>query len=100
MRFDIPVYFQGVQSGKYNEETGDYGMDEVSEEMRYASVTSANIETLNLVYGEIQQGSFVIRIQNRYDKPFKYIRIGDKQYRVDHTRPLRTKQTFVVSEVQ
>ena len=41
-----------------------------------------------------------VRLQNRYDEPFDRIRIGEKVYQVDMARPLRVKETFVVSEAQ
>ena len=99
MRFDTPVYFQTIKA-EYNASTGDYGEDIISEEMRYASVTSAGAETLNLIYGELKQGVLTVRLQNHYTKPFDRIRIGKKVYRVDQARPLRLKYTLVVSEVQ
>ncbi|WP_239462925.1 hypothetical protein [Faecalicoccus pleomorphus] len=57
-------------------------------------------EMLKLIYGDIRQGSLTVVIQNHYDQPFDNIRIGDKVYRVDRTRRLRVKQSFVISEVQ
>ena len=100
MRFDMPVYFQRVQSGEYEESTGDYGEDSIEEEMRYANVTDAGTETLNLVYGEIRQGCRVVRLQRYYEKAFDRFRIGERLYRVDLSRKLRNKQVFIVSEVQ
>jgi hypothetical protein len=99
MRFDTPVYFQTITSD-YDASTGNYGEDNIAEEMRYASVTSTGTETLNLIYGELKQGCLTIRLQNYYDKPFDRVRIGNKVYRVDRARPLRLKYTLVVSEVQ
>ena len=100
MRFDTPIYFQRITAGAYDALTGNYGEDTIAEEKRYASVTSAGINTLNLVYGEIKQGALTIRLQMPYESPFDRIRIGEKLYRVDMSRNLRTKQTFVISEVQ
>lgn len=100
MRFDTPIYFQTITPGEYDPVTGDYEPDVVAEEMRRASVTNSGRETLLLVYGEVRQGSLTLCLQNRFTKPFHRIRIGDVIYRVDSTRPLRIKQTFVVSEVQ
>ena len=100
MRFDTPIYFQRIIPGKYDASTGDYGEDTLSEEMRYAAVTHSARETMNLIYGEIKQGSLTIRLQNHYTKPFDRIKIGEKVYRVDSERSLRAKTTFVVSEVQ
>lgn len=100
MRFDIPVYFRRVEPGKYDPKTGDYAADTVKETKRRASVTDSGIETLRLVYGELKQGSKTIRLQNHYNEPFDSIRIGNKVYKVDMSRPLLNKHTFVVSEVQ
>lgn len=100
MRYDTPVYFQTVKAGPYDPDSGDYGEDTITEEKRDASVTDAGIDTLNLVYGTIRQGVKVVRLQNHYDKPFSSLKIGDKVYRVDRARRLRTKHILVCSEVQ
>ena len=100
MRYDTPIYFQTVKEGKYDPETGNYAEDTVTEDKVFASVTDSRAETLNLVYGEIKQGCFTVRLQNIYRKPFDRIRIGEKFYRVDFSRKLRLKHIFVISEVQ
>ena len=98
MRFDTPIYFQRI-TAEYDESTGNYG-ESISEEMRYAAVTYSTRDTMNLIYGEIKQGSLTLRLQNHYTKPFDRIRIGNKAYRVDSSRLLRVKNILVVSEVQ
>lgn len=100
MCYDTPVYFQSVTKGQYNELTGDYADDTINEVKLYASVQNTGIQYLKLVYGSIKQGSLTLSIQNHYDKPFNYIRIDNKRYQVDLRRTLRTKETFIVSEVQ
>ena len=100
MRYDTPVYFQHTEQGRYDPTTGDYEDSTVTETRRMANVTSASMETLTLVYGEIRQGAYVVRLQNHYNGRFEYIRIGDKSYKADHIKSLRAKQTFIVSEVQ
>lgn len=100
MRFDTPIYFQRTTNEVYNADTGNYDMVATAEDKQYACVTNSGVETLKLVYGELKQGSMTIRLQTPYLKPFDRIRIGEKIYRVDMYRLLRTKQTFVVSEVQ
>lgn len=100
MRADTPIYFQHLTQGAYDANTGNYDKPTVVEVKKYASVTDSGVETLNLVYGEIRQGSKVVRLNARYDKAFDRIRIGGKVYRVDMARPLRNKHVFVVSEVQ
>lgn len=100
MRYDTPIFFRTVTPGDYDESTGNYGDDEVSETMVMASVMDTQTETMKLVYGDIRQGSLTLTIQNHFDQTFDNIRIGDKVYRVDRTRRLRVKQSFIVSEVQ
>ena len=100
MRYDTPVYFQRITSGKYDAKTGDYADDIVVETMRYASVMNTGEERLKLVYDGPKQGSLTIQLQTHYTEPFDRIRVGKKIYRVDYSRELRTKHVFVVSEVQ
>lgn len=100
MRYDTPIYFRRLTQGEYDESTGNYGADSVSEKMVMASVMDTQTETMKLVYGDIRQGSLTLTIQNHFDQTFDNIRIGDKVYRVDRTRRLRVKQSFIVSEVQ
>lgn len=100
MRFDTPVFFQKIKFGEYDPSTGNYDQDTITEVKLYASVTNSSVDTLNLIYGEIRQGSYVVRLQNHYSEPFDRIRIGRRTYRVDFSRLLRNKHVFVVSEVQ
>lgn len=99
MRYDTLIYFQTVIAGAYDPETGDYGSDTVTEVPRYAAVMDTRTETMQLVYGEIRQGSLTVHIQNHYTDSFDHIRIGAKRYRVDFRRWLRVKESFVLSEV-
>lgn len=100
MRYDTPVYFQKVTSGEYDPKTGNYADDIVVETMRYASVMNTGEEKLKLVYDGPKQGSLTLQIQNHYTEPFDRIRVEKKVYSVDLSRKLRTKHTFVISEVQ
>ena len=100
MRYDTPVYFQKIASGEYDPSTGNYGDDAVEETLRYASVMNTGEEKLKLVYDGPKQGSLTIQLQTHYTDPFDRIRVGKKVYNVDYSRELRTKHTFVVSEVQ
>lgn len=100
MRYDTPVYFQQVTTGEYDPKTGNYADDTVAETLRYASVMNTGEEKLRQVYDGPKQGSLTIQIQNHYTDPFDRIRVGKKVYSVDFSRKLRTKHTFVVSEVQ
>lgn len=100
MRYDKPIYFQRFVQGSYNEDTGNYEDDSIVEEMAMASIMDTKTQTMMQVYGQIKQGSLTCHIQNIYQKPFDYIRIGTKKYKVDYSRILRTKESFILSEVQ
>ena len=100
MRYDTEIFFQCAIPGTYNPSTGNYDRDNYTEELKMASVMDTQTETMKLVYGSIKQGSLSIHLQNHYDKPFDSIRIGSKRYKVDLSRKLRVKQSYVVSEVQ
>ena len=100
MRYDTPIYFQRIIHGEYDPNTGDYGDDTVEETLWYASVMNTGEDQLKLVYDGPKQGSLTIQIQNHYTEPFDRIRVGDKVYSVDFSRKLRTKHTFIASEVQ
>lgn len=100
MRYDKEVYFCRIEDESYNPDTGDYEDGEVTQERVFASVMDTREEAMRLVYGKIKQGSLTVQIQNHYDEIYDYLLIGGVKYHVDYTRRLRTKQTFIVSEVQ
>lgn len=99
MRYDTPIFFQRVLPGEYDSKTGNYAADQVTEVRKMASVMDTRAEIMQIVYGGIRQGSVTVQLQNHYQKPFDRIRIGNTTYRVDYTRKLRVKQTFILSEV-
>lgn len=99
MRYDTPIYFQTLTQGEYDPATGNYDEDNISEEKRNASVMDTGTETMKMIYGDIREGTLSIQLQNHYDKPFDQIRVGEKIYKVDFRRKLKTKQIFVISEV-
>lgn len=100
MRFDTPIYFQTVRAGDYDETTGDYAEETVTEVKKYASVNCAEVKTLGLLFGTIKQGSLTVRLQRPYKEPFDRIKIDSKLYKVDYEKPLGNKTVFIVSEVQ
>ena len=99
MRFDTPIYFQRIEKGAYNKNTGDYEPDKIAEVKVYANVTDAKNEALTLIYGKLKQGAKVVRLLRPFPfaAPFDRIRIGEKPYIVDFSR---RNKAFYVSEVQ
>lgn len=100
MRYDTPILFRRLVTGAYDADTGDYADDTYADTKVYGSVMDTNTQTMNLVYGSIKQGSLTVHVQNHIDVPFDQLIINGKKYRVDYSRRLRTKQSFIVSEVQ
>ena len=98
MRYDTPIYFC-TKKRTYDKKTGNYTTEVVDETMRWASVMNTSEEKVQMIYGTLEQDSKTIQIQNHYDKPFEYIRIGEKKFKVDKEQKLRFKHVFVVSEV-
>lgn len=94
------IYFRKEGAKTYDPETGNSKIADPVDEMRMASVVSTDIRTQNLIYGGIKQGSITLHLLVPYTKPFDYIVYQNKKYRVDNVIALRTKQAFVVSEVQ
>lgn len=100
MRYDKLIYMCTRGTATYDPETGDYIEAEATKTGVMASVNSTRTEVLQLVYGALKQGSYEVHLQNKYEDPFDYIEIDGKPYKADYIRPLRHKQSFVVSEAQ
>lgn len=100
MRYDTPIYFCLRTAGEYDPSTGNYAADSIAETKRYANIQNTDNDTLTLLYGQLKQGVKTVTLQQPYKAPFDDIRIGTRRYRVDQTTFLRTKEAFIVSEVQ
>lgn len=100
MRYDKKIYFVKDGEKTYNPLTGDYEVGEATKTKRYGSLTDALSLKLTLEYGKINEQSFILRLQNHYNEPFNYIEIDGKEYNVDHSRKLRVKHNFIISERQ
>lgn len=107
MRYDKKIWFCKEGEKVYNRDTGNYQVGEESKDCRYGAVTATRESLATILYGSLVEGTMTIHIQQQYDEPFSYIRIGEpesneyiKKYTVDWKRPLRQKQVFVVHEVQ
>jgi hypothetical protein len=100
MRYDTPIYFQKKTEGKYNTETGDYDDDLVEEKEIYGAVSNTSMEMMNIVYGQINQTSLTVHLQNHYEDSFDNIRINQKVYKVDNRTKYKFKESLVLSEVK
>ena len=100
MRYDKEIFFRLHGKPTYNKKTGDYDNPQIRETPVLASIMDTKEETKRLYYDGPKEGSLTIHIQNCYPDEFDDIRVGKKIYRVDGVRRFRTKQAFIVSEVQ
>lgn len=100
MRYDKTIYFVTAGAKSYDESTGDYSRAEPTREPCPASVMDTRTETMTLIYGKIRQGSLTIHIRNHHGMDFDWIEYDGKKYSVDYVRHLRTKDSYIVSEVQ
>lgn len=100
MRYDTPIYFQKKTEGTYNTETGDYDDDLVEEKEIYGAVSNTSMEMMNIVYGQINQTSLTVHLQNHYEDSFDSIRINRKIYKVDNRTKYKVKESLVLSEVK
>lgn len=99
MRFDTQIFFQRIVQGELDVNTGNYP-ETVTETKKWACKTDVGAQTQHIVFGELREGSLILRLQQPYNEPFDRIRVGDKVYAVDKERKLRFKQVFIVHEVQ
>ena len=100
MRYDTKIELVRLDPGHFNPDTGNYEGRTETKTALYASVMDTRAEMLKLVYGCLRQGSLTIHIQNHTDIVFDQIEVRGRRYKVDFRRRLRTKESFIVSEVQ
>lgn len=99
MRYDKKVLFQLVES-VYNTSTGDYEEQVTSEHTEYASMVDTDIQTMQILYGGIKQGSITMHLQNKVPYTFNRIVYDGKPYMVDQVINQRVKQAYVLSQWQ
>ncbi|UNT92609.1 MULTISPECIES: hypothetical protein [Allobaculum] len=100
MRYDTKIELVRSDPGHFNPDTCNYEDRAETKTALYASVMDTRAEMLKLVYGSLKQGSLTIHIQNHTDIVFDQIEVRGRRYKVDFRRRLRTKESFIVSEVQ
>ena len=98
MRYDKKVLFQRVTD--VYQPNGDYVSGIAEEVTDYASIVNTDFDTMRLVYGEIKQGSITLHLLNKIAFVFNQVVIDGKTYSVDQVIDQRTKQAYILSEVQ
>lgn len=91
------MYIQTLVPGKYNESTGNYDGDKLSEDKVMASVIGLEDETAQLLFGKLRDDCLVAHTQ-RY-LVFNRVRIGAITYEVIKRRKLRRKGAYYLQEV-
>lgn len=96
MRYDKKIYFVTKGEKTYDPKTGDYVFGESSKVPAYASVSSCDVQTQKLVYGEMKLESLMIHTQDQHREPFNRIEVDGKLYAVDSHTIHRFKEGWVV----
>ncbi|WP_055078770.1 hypothetical protein [Lagierella massiliensis] len=106
MRYDDKVVFISEVEGSYDSKTGNYtdGGEVVSKEY-FAKITDASREYLNLMYGGLRKGVYVVRIKNLVKFKDDFLKViggrfkSDNKYKIIDHRILRGETIFYVEEL-
>ena len=98
MRYDKAVTFIKLNQ-TYNTTTGNYDETEEIIGTDYASVVSTDFQLSRIVYGGVKEGSITVTLQNGFAKPYDYIKVNGRKYRVDQSFILYVKQALICSEM-
>lgn len=94
MRYDTPVLFV-IEKNEYNYTT--HNTDIVAlVSCELANVTDTTAQTMTLMYGGIKNHAKTVIVQGRVTTP-SYIVIGNRKYKIDRERHIRTGSTFWIS---
>lgn len=101
MRYDSLISFVKEGSEVYNPVTGDYMPSEPVPVTRWANVSDANGEIVNMLYGTLKQTAKVIRLNEVYKNSFDYILVdGVKFILAMPAKHFRHESVFTVGESQ
>lgn len=100
MRYDTPVTFVREAPGEYSAATGNYGAGTQSVTDVWANVSDTGTDALQLVYGQLRQGSKTVRIRGQLSEDVDYILIGELKYSPDAIRTYRQEQVYICSQKQ
>lgn len=106
MRYDDKVVFISEVEGSYDSKTGNYndGGEVVSKEY-FAKITDASREYLNLMYGGLRKGVYVVRIKNSVKFKGDFLKViggrfkSESKYQIIDYRRLRGETIFYVEEL-
>ena len=101
MRYDSLISFVKEGSEVYNTVTGDYIASEPVAVTKWANVSDANGEIVNMLYGTLKQTAKVIRLNEVYKDSFDYILVGDPKFILAMpAKHFRRESVFTVGESQ
>lgn len=100
MRYDEKVLILTRIEGSYDEKTGNYAEDTYEEKEVFGAVSNTTDSMMQIVYGQLNQGSITIHLQNHYKKPFDLVEVRGKRYKVDNRTLYKVKEMMVLSEVK
>lgn len=101
MRYDSLISFVKEGSEVYDPNTGDYIASEPVSIEKWANVSDANGEIVNMLYGTLKQTAKVIRLNEVYKNSVDYILVdGVKFILAMPTKHFRHESVFTVGESQ
>ena len=101
MRCDVEVTFVKEGSEVYDPVTGDYITSEPITVTKWANVSDANGEIVNMRYGTLKQTAKVIRLNEVYKDSFDYILVGEPKFILAMpAKHFRRESVFTVGESQ
>lgn len=101
MRYDSLISFVKEGSEVYDPNTGDYIASEPVSIEKWANVSDANGEIVNMLYGTLKQTAKVIRLNEVYKDSFDYILVGEPKFILAMpAKHFRHESVFTVGESQ
>lgn len=98
MRYDQRVRFT-IEKDEYNPSIGE-SVTDISEKIEVmVNMTDASQQVMQVAFGEVKQGSKVVRLLGHLQFDPSHMTQGNVKYKVAMKRILRNKTTFVLEEV-
>lgn len=104
MRYSDRISFITEKEGGYNPNTGEHDEAVKTSDVKACNITPIGVERSVQLFGEIDTGIIVARLQRPYNKVFDYVEIPEGQYkgeyRIKEHVPHRVKSVFYLEGVK
>ena len=96
MRYDKPLYFVSNVGEHYDAELGEWVQGQTSRVKKFANITAMSENRQQLIFGDVSNKRFIVRLQRVYRKPYDLLEIDGKSYQVDIEHVASDGLTLVV----